>query len=459
MHADTTHTLHLYVRGMHCPSCPLLIEQSLHQEARLLENLGISSVQASLADHRLTLLCTEPLRNLDVLNAFLQPYNFAVSFEPFPAEKRIWPVKEWLGAFVLAALFCGLYLSLPEMGMGEDAEQGSLALPLMVGFGASLSTCLALVGSIVVAFAHVHSSSQHKVHLGSSACISGLFQLGRLCSFFLAGGLLGFAGSQLIIHGSTLGMAYLGVAVVLTWVSLHMLGLIDTLFACIPFPRLRFLTHLGTQSHPAAPFFAGACTFLLPCGFAVSMMLLAVQTQSFTSGGLIMLFFALGTLPVLFFLGLGASLCNSPRFGLFRGTLQKALGLVILLFAWQNVQTGLMFMDFDGNILSRLGQFLEPRTAFASADNTIHTVEMRVGPSGITPRVFTVKAGEKVRWLIQGDKVSYCSNAWIIPKLSIKQSIATGESVAVNFTVPDKPGTTLPFSCWMGMIRGVFVIE
>jgi len=49
----------------------------------------------------------------------------------------------------------------------------------------------------------------------------------------------------------------------------------------------------------------GALTFLLPCGFTQSMQLLALQSGSMWQGMLIMTAFALGTLPVLFGLGMG----------------------------------------------------------------------------------------------------------------------------------------------------------
>ena len=42
---------------------------------------------------------------------------------------------------------------------------------------------------------------------------------------------------------------------------------------------------------------------------------------------------------------------------------------------------------------------------------------------------------------------------------NVSLTLKSGETASVHFTVPDKPGTSLPFSCWMGMIRGVFVIE
>ncbi len=454
MTTQHTEPVLLHIRGMHCASCPRLIEQLMRQHA---EALNISKAKADARANTLLVQTHAGQPDIEQLNHILEPHGFCAGFEPFARAPIVWNFKEWLQAAVLSLAAYGLYLLIPEVQFADEGRQGSLLVPLMVGFGASLSTCLALVGSVVVAFTHTHSSRQQNAGFGSAIGVSALFQTGRLCSFFICGGLLGFAGSRFALQGTTLGFAYWLVAAVLTVVGLHLAGFSQSLFAGIPWPRVPGLNALLASKQPYMPYFAGFFTFFLPCGFAVSMMLLAVQAQSFTFGGLIMLSFALGTLPVLFAIGLGASLCSSPKIGAFRGTVQKTLAIILLLFAWQNIQTGLLFMDFDGNVLARLGSVLGPRSAHAATPET--TLEMQVGPGSIQPRVFRVKAGEKVEWRLKGGNVSYCTNAWIIPQLGIKQPLKSGETASVHFTVPDKPGTSLPFSCWMGMIRGVFVIE
>ncbi|MBP6911491.1 sulfite exporter TauE/SafE family protein [Patescibacteria group bacterium] len=46
----------------------------------------------------------------------------------------------------------------------------------------------------------------------------------------------------------------------------------------------------------------GIGTFFLPCGFTQSMQVYTLSTGSFLAGGLTMLSFALGTLPMLLLL-------------------------------------------------------------------------------------------------------------------------------------------------------------
>ena len=83
-------------------------------------------------------------------------------------------------------------------------------------------------------------------------------------------------------------------------------------------------------------------------------------------------------------------------------------------------------------------------------------VEMHVTSAGFSPSVLRIKKGVPVRWVIKGDSVTSCTNKIIMPSLGISQSLSPGDNI-VNFT-PDKTGE-IPFSCWMGMVRGKFIVE
>lgn len=78
----------------------------------------------------------------------------------------------------------------------------------------------------------------------------------------------------------------------------------------------------------------------------------------------------------------------------------------------------------------------------------------------IVPGVLCVRADRKkgvpVRWVIKGDNITGCTNKIIIPSLGISQALNAGDNI-VRFT-PNKAGE-IPFSCWMGMVRGKFVVS
>jgi len=87
---------------------------------------------------------------------------------------------------------------------------------------------------------------------------------------------------------------------------------------------------------------------------------------------------------------------------------------------------------------------------------SVQTVEMHITYEGFKPNVFNIKKGIPVKWIIYGDQISSCTNKIIVPSLNISKSVVSGENV-VNFT-PSNSGT-IDFSCWMGMVRGKFIVE
>ena len=91
-------------------------------------------------------------------------------------------------------------------------------------------------------------------------------------------------------------------------------------------------------NHTLTPFLIGIATFFLPCGFTQSMQVFTLSTGSFMKGGLTMLAFALGTLPVL-------ALVSFSSFGLkekSKGIFFKTAGLIVIMFALFNLINSLV---------------------------------------------------------------------------------------------------------------------
>ena len=70
----------------------------------------------------------------------------------------------------------------------------------------------------------------------------------------------------------------------------------------------------------------------------------------------------------------------------------------------------------------------------------------------------TVQAGVPVRWGIDAPSgsINGCNNRLIIPALGMEYTFHTGKNV-ITFTT--EHSGTLPYTCWMGMIRGVITVE
>jgi hypothetical protein len=85
----------------------------------------------------------------------------------------------------------------------------------------------------------------------------------------------------------------------------------------------------------------------------------------------------------------------------------------------------------------------------------VQTVTTRLSPGRYEP--ITVQKGIPVKWTIraeQGD-INGCNNSIIIPKYGKEIDLKNGDNL-IEFT-PDESGT-VPFSCWMGMIRSSITV-
>src|SRR3989339_286027 len=82
-------------------------------------------------------------------------------------------------------------------------------------------------------------------------------------------------------------------------------------------------------------------------------------------------------------------------------------------------------------------------------------IEMTVDGSGWTPDTFVLQKGIPVRWVIDGQEITNCNNAIQVPKLNLNFPIQKGKQT-IEFT-PTEVGV-IPWSCWMGMIPGTFIV-
>jgi len=81
---------------------------------------------------------------------------------------------------------------------------------------------------------------------------------------------------------------------------------------------------------------------------------------------------------------------------------------------------------------------------------------MEVNRYGWSPEKFVLQKGVPVKWIIEGKEINGCNNAIQVPKYGLNFDITPGEQI-IEFT-PTESGT-ISWSCWMGMIPGVFVVK
>jgi len=170
-----------------------------------------------------------------------------------------------------------------------------------------------------------------------------LFHAGRLVSFALLGGLLGALGGAIGINFTLTAILGLIASLVMLLLGLNLIGV---------FAKSKITLHPGIfnffrkiEHKTLTPLIVGFGTFFLPCGFTQSMQVAALSSGSFFSGLLIMVAFALGTLPMLALLSFGsASFAHGRHASLFF----KSAGVVVLglgIFAFLAGLAGLRIIN------------------------------------------------------------------------------------------------------------------
>jgi sulfite exporter TauE/SafE/copper chaperone CopZ len=310
-------TITLHVSGTRCESCKIIIEDILNAQIgieRAEVNLKQETVsfETNLNDsrHRIAEMLTDKVKH--------NGYSFSVEKRKVEAEKNsgvIWQALP-IGLIFLALFFLLQKSGLLNFGIGHTVTP---ATSFVIGLVASVSSCLAVVGGLVLSLSA--TISRDKV---SDIKPMFLFHGGRLFSFALLGGVLGAAGGAIGVSFTL--TAVLGIIAALVMITLG-LNLVGALKKTVALPSGYFNFFRNIEHKTPAPFLLGAGTFFLPCGFTQTMQIVALSTGSFFSGMLIMLAFAIGTLPMLALMSFGsASFAHSKHAPLFF----KSAGIVVI---------------------------------------------------------------------------------------------------------------------------------
>lgn len=321
---NRTHTLH--VSGMHCASCVVLTEEALSGVP------GVTNVSVSLKDRTVQVTGDDLPGSATEAATLLSPRMPAgYTLTAVPARKKVaW--REFSYALPIAALFLAGFLLLQKSGFAQfDGFGAGIGTAFIIGLIASVSTCLAVVGGLVLSVSATYAKT------GDTTKPQIYFHVGRLASFFILGGLLGLLGKSLQL-GPTSTMLLTGiVAVVMLILGIHLLDIFHgsgRFQLRLPKKFSELIHSLKNSTHAAMPLLLGAATFFLPCGFTQSMQAYALTTGSFTTGALTMLVFALGTLPMLAVLSFSAfSINNKP----WRGVFFKTAGIIVIILAVINL--------------------------------------------------------------------------------------------------------------------------
>lgn len=436
----------LTIEGMHCASCELMVERKLKAVPGILNvnvdhTTGCASIEAD----------TNNLPKEEDIAAAIHKAGYSLSNG---AAVMTGTQRKWLeigGSFL--AIFA-IYHLLKVFDIVSLAPSTSDALTLggvlIIGLIAGTTSCLAVTGGLLLALAAKHTEV-HGLETPSQKFRPLLhFNVGRLASYFVLGGLVGLLGQSLSLTPKMTGYANIAVALVMLYFSLTILRILPK-SAHIRLPKKfsRWISNLADSDHPAAPATLGALTFFLPCGFTQSLQLVALGSGSFMTGAAIMFTFALGTLPSLLGLSALSSTLKGPSSRLFL----RFSGALVLVLALFNLQSGFALAGID--LAQPFAGSVQQGSVPAPSKKGIQEVSMKVTSNGYAPDSIAITAGIPVRWKIDGTQAAGCTSIMTIPDLGISQALGKGENI-IEFTAPTKG--KLAFMCSMGMVRGSFTV-
>lgn len=318
-----TYTFH--VTGTHCPSCKIFIEDALNEQSFIRNarvDLKRETVQIETDSDQ------DPETLTQILTEKIKSNGYKLSVEKSAKEKQsndvIWKAIP-IGLAFLILFFLLQKSGILNLGIGG---QTTPVTSFIIGLIASVSSCLAIVGGLVLSLSA--KVSQDNV---SDTKTFVLFHAGRLVSFAVLGGVLGAVGSAIGINFTFTAILGLLASLVMLLLGLNLVGVFAKNKVALPSGIFNFFRKIEHKTF--TPLVIGFGTFFLPCGFTQSMQVSALGSGSFMSGLLIMLAFALGTLPMLVLLSFGSASFahgkHAPLFFKSAGVVVIGLGLFALL--------------------------------------------------------------------------------------------------------------------------------
>ncbi|MCB9790445.1 sulfite exporter TauE/SafE family protein [Candidatus Nomurabacteria bacterium] len=468
-HKSTPKTCELFVEGMHCPSCELLIEK------RLLEMKTVEYADASLNKSCVTLRYTDGVKpSLSKINKIFEDVGYRFADKKFKHEEdspairikngalEVNPdkLKKTISIFLVSISFLVLFAVVEKLQLGRYVSvdsSSSLFAFAALGLVAGTSSCAALVGGILLSMVkgwneqYIGESDIHK------AKPHFMFHLGRIFSYTLLGGVLGLLGDAVSLNNVTIyAILTISVSLIMLILAMQMLGVSWAQKFRISLPKS--FSRLADKNNSAhrLPFVIGASTFFLPCGFTLIAQGVALTTGSFWQGALVMLVFALGTLPTLLFISFtGVRFNRKPH---LTAKFNQIAGLIIIFFALYNINAQLNLLGIKSLSDLNLGgerTSVTKETVVLDSDGQQRIQITAEGFSYIPTSGTVLKAGVPAVIEVDNKGIQGCGSfmaarglfdGWFELKPGINE---------ISFT--PRAGT-YKLTCTMGMVRPVTII-
>lgn len=426
------------VYGMTCTSCQNKVETALKKLK------GVKNASASFKEQSATIefdsnLCTYK----DIIGAIKQSgYNTKDS-----SKFKI------IGMFIIAATIILLSTStFTGFDINSKLSGASYFMLFIVGLLTSIH-CVGMCGGIMLS----QSSCAENSNKMSSIKPAISYNLGRVISYTLLGGIVGTFGSVLSLSIGSKAALQIAAGLFMIAMGLNMAGFNIFKRFNIKLPW----SFCSLKKKPKTPFLIGFLNGLMPCGPLQTMQLYALGTGSPVKGALSMFLFSLGTAPLMLGFGAISSILSK---GYTKNILRFSGILVIILgILMGNRGLNLYGISFSPIAAASLSKTYASSSGNSEAKNNINkpkiengvqVIKMDAISSGYSQNVFYVQKNMPVKWIISGKELTSCNYELVIPTLNVQRELVSGDNV-ISFT--PKNGD-INFTCGMGMLNGIIKV-
>lgn len=441
---------YIAIKGMHCKSCTAVVADEL------MKIPGVKHASVSLKTNNAMIRYTNKPTEFQIEEA-VAAAGYSVGFEKKTLFSRDGSAYYHFGLSLVWIFIIILFFKIVGFNgidlnnLGDNKGLVALGIGITAGF----STCMALVGGLILGisarYAEKHQSAtitqKFKPHL--------FFNLGRIITFFILGGIVGLFGSFFKLNSSVIGSLTIIIGLVMLILGFQLTELFPKLAnkgITLPVGLAKLF---GIDQHKQKEYshknamLLGGLTFFLPCGFTQAMQLVAIGSGSFVTGSIVMGLFAIGTAPGL--LGVGG--LTSVVKGKFAKVFFRFAGALVVLLAVYNIGNGFNLTGFKLSFPN-----LQPSSSVsAPIDKNAIILKTIFTPSGstqdISPSTFDVEVGKSYILSIEakGDGRG-CMSTIMIPGIYNTPMLITKGMLTISFKI-DKAGK-YNITCAMGIVRG-----
>ncbi len=420
--------IYIKIDGMHCSHCEMTIRNTL---------LKIKNIESVELDGNIA--CIKYKGNLDknkLIDAILNK-DYLTKEEYISEDIRKLKNNIELKEFIIITFLILIIIWSIHKLFGFNVFTAIPTIDSNITYGMLFITglltsihCISMCGAInLMAVIDVGSKRNLKNPI--------LYNIGRVLSYTVIGGIVGFIGSVFSISNTISGFIILIASVLMFLMALNMLGIIKL-------KRIKFCS-FKRGKHSA--FVIGLLNGFMPCGPLQAMQVYALSTGSFINGALSMFLFGMGTVPLL--------LCTGVLLNLVKGKgkilINKIASILILLLSLIMLNRALLTFNIDiFKSFHDYGSFTASKI-----ENGIQVVEFDLSYDNYQD--ILLQKDIPVKMIIHVDKknLTGCNNEIIINEFNIKQELKEGDNI-IEFT--PKEEATITYTCWMNMIKNTIKV-